>query len=137
MPDSKAFIDTNILLYLLSADTDKAERVQEILYFDWIISVQVLNEIANVTRRKFSLPWDKINKFLSYIRSMCSTVVPLQIETHTKAFFLAERYNLSVYDALIVAAGLFAGCTTLFSEDMQNGLLIDDQLHICNPFLIH
>jgi predicted nucleic acid-binding protein len=137
MPDSKAFIDTNILLYLLSEDTDKAERVREILYYDWKISVQVLNEIANVTRRKFALPWDKINKFLFYIRSMCSTVEPLQIETHTKGIFLAERYNLSLYDAMIVAAGLLAGCTTLFSEDMQNGLLIEDQLHICNPFIIH
>jgi predicted nucleic acid-binding protein len=52
MSDKKAFIDTNIFLYLLSEDTDKAERVREILHFGWIISVQVLNEIAGVTRRK-------------------------------------------------------------------------------------
>jgi predicted nucleic acid-binding protein len=85
---------------------------------------------------KFALPWGKINDFLFHIRSMCSTVEHLQIETHTKGIFLAERYNLSVYDAMIVAAGLHTGCATLFSEDLQNGLPIEDQLHICNPFII-
>ena len=47
---------------------------------------------------------------------------------------LAERYGLSVYDAMIVATALIAGCTTLWSEDMQNGLLVEGQLRIMNPF---
>lgn len=47
---------------------------------------------------------------------------------------VAERYGLKVYDAMIVAAAILTGCEILYSEDMQNGLLIDHQLCICNPF---
>ena len=133
MPASKAFIDTNILLYLLSADTDKADRAEVIVRKGGLISVQVLNEIANVARRKLAMPWREINKVLALIRSVCP-VAPLTIETHDRGRCVAERYKLSVYDAMIVAAALLAGCETLHSEDMQDGLLIDNQLRIRNPF---
>ena len=46
----------------------------------------------------------------------------------------AERYGLSVYDAMIVAAALLGACKTLYSEDMQDGFLIDRYLSIRNPF---
>ena len=98
-----------------------------------LISVQVLNEITNVARRKLAMSWVEINEVLALIRSICPTE-PLTIETHDRGRLVAERYGLSVYDAMIVAAALLAGCKTLYSEDMQDGLLIDHQLHICNPF---
>jgi predicted nucleic acid-binding protein len=132
MPDPKAFIDTNILLYLLSADTAKADRAETIVQTGGIISVQVLNEMANVARRKLAMPWKEINELLELIRSMCPTE-PLTIETHDKGRRVAEQYGLSVYDAMIVAAALLAGCEILYSEDMQGGLLIDHRLRICNP----
>jgi predicted nucleic acid-binding protein len=53
---------------------------------------------------------------------------------HERGRLVAQRYGLSVYDAMIVAAALESGCETLFSEDMQNGLLVDQQLRIRNPF---
>ena len=133
MPNYKAFIDTNILLYLLSADADKADRAELIVRKGGLISVQVLNEMANVARRKLAMPWREINELLALIRSVCS-VEPLTIETHDRGRRVAERYKLSVYDAMIVAAALIAGCETLHSEDMQDGLLIDNQLRIRNPF---
>lgn len=133
MPESKVFIDTNILLYLLSADTDKADRAESIVRTGGLISVQVLNEMANVARRKLAIPWQEINEILALIRSICP-VEPLTIETHDRGRRVAERYELSVYDAMIVAAALLAGCETLYSEDMQDGLLIENQLHIHNPF---
>jgi predicted nucleic acid-binding protein len=133
MPVPKAFIDSNILLYLLSADADKANRAEEIVRTGGLISVQVLNEITNVARRKLAMSWVEINEVLALIRSICPTE-PLAIETHDRGRLVAERYELSVYDAMIVAAALLAGCKTLYSEDMQDGLLIDHQLHICNPF---
>ena len=133
MPAYKAFIDTNILLYLLSADDDKADRAELIVRKGGLISVQVLNEMANVARRKLAMPWREINELLALIRSVCS-VEPLTIETHDRGRRVAERYKLSVYDAMIVAAALIAGCETLHSEDMQDGLLIDNQLRIRNPF---
>ena len=79
------------------------------------------------------MSWVEINEMLALIRPICPTE-PLTIETHDRGRLVAERYGLSVYDAMIVAAALLAGCKTLYSEDMQDGLLIDHQLHICNPF---
>ena len=133
MPDPKVFIDTNILLYLLSANNDKADQAEIIVQAGGLISVQVLNEIANVARRKLAMSWREINEVIELIRSVCPTA-PLTIETHDKGRLVAERYGLSLYDAMIVAAALLGGCETLYSEDMHNGLVIDHQLRICNPF---
>jgi predicted nucleic acid-binding protein len=91
--------------------------------------------MANVARRKLAMSWMEINEVLALIRSVCPTV-PLTIETHDRGMLVAERYGMSVYDAMIVAAALLGGCETLYSEDMQDGLLIDDQLRIRNPFTI-
>lgn len=136
MPETKAFIDTNVLLYLLSVDIDKADRAETVVRAGGMISVQVMNELANVTHRKLAMPWMEINELLFLIRSLCS-IEPLTIETHDLGILIAERYKLSVYDAMIAAAALLGGCDTLYSEDMQDGLLIDNQLRICNPFNIH
>lgn len=133
MPVSKAFIDTNVLLYLLSADTAKADRAEAVARKGGWISVQVLNEMANVARRKLAMPWPEINALLELTRSLCS-VAPLTVETHDRGRAVAERYGLSVYDAMIAAAALLAGCDVLYSEDMQDGLWIDDRLRIRNPF---
>jgi len=136
MPEAKKiFIDTNILIYLLSSDNDKADRAERIVRAGALISVQVLTELTNVARRKLAMSWMEINELLGLIRSFCPTV-PLTVETHDRGRFIAERYNLSVYDAMIVAAALLGGCETLYSEDLQHGLLIDHQLGICNPFTI-
>ena len=137
MPETKAFIDTNILLYLLSEDSNKANRAEVIIRAGGMISVLVLNEMANVARRKLVMSWwVEINELLSLIRSLCS-IEPLTIETHDRGLFVAEHYKLSVYDAMIVATALLGECKTLYSEDMQDGLLIDNQLRICNPFSHH
>jgi predicted nucleic acid-binding protein len=89
--------------------------------------------MANVARRKLAMSWIEINEVLALIRSLCPAE-PLTIETHDRGRLVAERYGLSVYDAMIVAAALLGGCETLYSEDMQDGLVIDHQLSICNPF---
>lgn len=133
MHEAKIFIDTNILLYLLSEEAAKADRAEEILRAGGRISVQVLNELANVARRKLNMTWEEISEVLTLIRSVCS-IDSLTIETHDQGMTVAERYRLSVYDSMIVAAALLAGCEILYSEDMQDGLLIDKNLRIVNPF---
>jgi predicted nucleic acid-binding protein len=133
MPGPESFIDSNVLIYLLSADTTKADQAESVMKKGGLISVQVLNEVANVARLKLAMSWEEINEVLSLIRMLCP-VEPLTVETHDKGMAIAERYGLSIYDAMIVAAALMGGCDTLFSEDMQDGLLIDNQLRICNPF---
>lgn len=136
MPETKAFIDTNVLIYLLSEDSNKADRAETFVRDGGTISVQVLNELTNVTRRKLAMSWMEINEFLSLIRSLCS-IEPLTIETHDMGRIIAQRYKLSVHDAMIVAAATLSDCETLYTEDMQDGLLIDNHLRICNPFTIH
>ncbi|MDA8138390.1 MAG: PIN domain-containing protein [Desulfobacteraceae bacterium] len=133
MPEAKAFIDTNVLLYLLSADTAKADRAEAIVRDGGWISVQVLNELVNVARRKLAMPWTEIEAMLTLVRAICP-VAPLTVETHDRGRAIAERYGLSVYDAMIVAAALLADCSVLHTEDLQDGLLIDDRLRIRNPF---
>ncbi|MCU7919120.1 MAG: PIN domain-containing protein [Candidatus Thiodiazotropha sp. (ex Epidulcina cf. delphinae)] len=133
MPEDKAFIDTNILLYLLSNDADKADRAEAIIRKGGLISVQVLNELTSVARKKLAMPWKEINEFLALIRSLCP-VEPLTIATHDKGRSVSERYGLNVYDAMILSAALLAECRILYTEDMQDGQLIDQQLRIRNPF---
>ncbi len=133
MPAAKVFIDSNVILYLLSTNAKKANAAESILLTGGLISVQVLNEIANVAFRKLGMSWTEINQFLAPLRSLC-TVEPLTVETHDRGREVAERYGLSVYDSMIVAAALLTECTVLYSEDMQDGLLVDKQLRIANPF---
>ena len=130
-----SFFDTNVLVYLASADPVKADRAEEMIRNGGVISVQVLNELANVARRKMRLTWPDTRGFLSLLRSLL-TVLPVTVETHQNGLALAERYNLSTYDAMIVAAALQAGCDRLWSEDMQHGMEFDQALRVVNPFRI-
>ncbi len=131
MPGS--FFDTNVLLYLASADPVKADRAEAILAEGGEISVQVLNEIANVGRRKMQMSWQEIRSFLTTIRALV-TVHPITVATHDTGLVLADRYTLSIYDALIAAAAIHAECDILWSEDLQHGMVIGDRLRIANPF---
>lgn len=131
MPAS--FFDTNVLLYLASSDRMKADRAEALLGDGGAISVQVLNEVANVARRKMQMPWRDTHDFLSLLRGLLA-VHPVTLETHEAGLALAERYGLSTYDAMIAAAALQAGCDTLWSEDMQHGMTLSVQLTIRDPF---
>jgi len=131
MPGS--FLASNIVLYLASEDLLKADRAQELVAEGGTISVQVLNEIANISRRKMGLSWAETRNFLLMIRGLLK-VEPITIEIHDVGISLAERYQLSVYDSMIVAAALSAECDMLLSEDLQDGLLINGQLRVLNPF---
>ncbi|MGQ0585110.1 MAG: PIN domain-containing protein [Reyranella sp.] len=131
MPGS--FFDTNVLLYVVSCDLEKADQAEKIVGSGGTISVQVLNEIANVTRRKTRMSWQDTHAFLSLLRGLL-TVHPVTVETHETGLALAERYNLSIYDAMIAASALHADCDTLWSEDMQHGMALDGRLRIANPF---
>lgn len=132
MPDS--FLDTNTLIYLASRDDRKADRVEALLSDGVTVSVQVLNEIANVARRKLNWSWADTNGFLSMVKGLVS-VQPLTVEAHETGLALSERYGFSVYDSQIVGAALLAECDTLWSEDMQDGLFVADRLRIRNPFV--
>jgi predicted nucleic acid-binding protein len=127
------FLDTNVLIYLAFDQSLKADRAEALVAAGATISVQVLNEIANVARRKRARSWQEVQDFLASIRSLLA-VEPLTLETHQTGLLVAERYKLAIYDSMIVASALGAGCKTLWSEDMQDGLVIEGALTIRNPF---
>ena len=97
------------------------------------ISVQVLNECLLVCRRRLRLDWDRASEFVDDIRGLCH-VVPVTAAIHLLGRAAARRYQLQVYDAMIVGAALDSDCDTLLSEDMQDGLVIDRTLTVRNPF---
>jgi predicted nucleic acid-binding protein len=127
------FFDTNVLVYLASGDPVKADRAERVIGAGGAISVQVLNEVANVARRKMQMSWTETHAFLNMVRNVL-TVHAITVETHEIGLRLAEKYRLSIYDAMIAASALQAGCDTLWSEDMKHGLAVDGILRILNPF---
>ena len=133
MSGADPFFDTSVLLYLLSDDTDKADRIETLLSARGIVSVQVLNEFAVVALRKLKMPLNQVREILDTIRAVCA-VEPLTIETHDRGLAVCERYRFSLYDSMLVAAALISGATILYSEDLQHGQVIDNQLRVTNPF---
>lgn len=127
------FADSNILLYLTSDDPAKAAGAERVLRRGVVVSVQVLNEIANVTTRKFRRSWAEVADLLDTLKPLLE-VHALTEAMHVEALRVVQRYKLGWWDALIVAAALETGCDTLFSEDMHAGLVIDGRLIITNPF---
>ncbi len=128
-----AFLDSNILLYAIGSDAAKADRADSLVRAGGTISVQVLNEIANVCVRKRGLPLERVNQLLGLFKDLLQ-VVPVTVDTHDLAMEMVARHRIAVWDANIVAAALLAGCETLWSEDMHDGFVIDSRLTIRNPF---
>jgi predicted nucleic acid-binding protein len=129
------FLDTNVVVYAFTSDP-RAARAQQLLAQGPVIGVQVLNEFANVARRKLGMSWPELRDALAAIRAVAGTISPLDIDTHSAALDLAERHRYTFFDALIIAAALRTGCQTLWSEDMQHGMVINSRLRIANPFLV-
>ena len=135
----KTFIDTNVLIYWVD-DSTRADTVEQLLVGDSVISVQVLNEFADVLRKKRAMPLADIQTLSNTLISTCE-VHDLSVRTHQTALALMVRYKLSLYDANIAAAAGLSSCAILYSEDMQDGLNIKlpdsaggSTLSIRNPF---
>lgn len=127
------FLDTNVLLYLLSADSGKADIAEELLRKGGIISVQVLSEFTSVCTRKLKMSYGEIREILLTI-NMVLDVRDLTPAIHEPALDIAERYGYSFYDSMIMAAAINAGCSLVYTEDLQSGQHIQDSLLIVNPF---
>ena len=128
------FLDTNVLLYAALQPDPRSDAARALLAQGGTVSVQVLNEFAAIARRKLRRPWPEITQALDAIRTLCPAPWPLSLSTHEAALDLAARTGYQFYDALILAAALEAGCTTLFTEDLQDGQVIEGRLTLRNPF---
>jgi predicted nucleic acid-binding protein len=131
---SGLFLDSNVILYLLSSDARKADAAEGLLSQNSTISVQVLNEITSVCQRKLKMPWAETTDLLAAVKANCK-VVPLTVETHAQAVRIAQQHQLSFYDAHIVATAIGCSAHTLMSEDMREGLKLQG-VRIQNPFAL-
>jgi len=133
MSGADSFFDTSVLLYLLSDDNVRADRIETLLAARGVISVQVLNEFAVVALRKLKIPLNEVREILDTIRAVCA-VESITVETHDRGLAVFERYRFSLYDSILVATALISGAKILYSEDLQHGQIIDNQLRVTNPF---
>ena len=133
--NGNCFIDTNILVYCYTEDEPiKQQKALNIVNgSDTFISTQVLTELSNTLKKKFKLDWQKVKNVISEVNSDFNVFVnkPSIIE---QACQIADKYKYSFYDSLIISAALSCSCKTLYSEDMQDGQLIENCITIVNPF---
>jgi predicted nucleic acid-binding protein len=134
MSDVDAFFDNNVVLYSLSNEAWRKERVAHLMSGGGVLSTQVLAESANVMRRKLKLDIADIEAFHDVLLEACRIRL-VEPATVRHALEVSGRYGFSIYDSLIVATALEAGCTTLHSEDPRHGQVIEEALAIINPFL--
>jgi predicted nucleic acid-binding protein len=131
---ARAFFDTNVLIYSVAENDPRGDAAEALLANGGVVSVHVLNEFVAVARRKLGMSWTDVTEALDAIRTLCPSPVSITVETHDAALRIAQQYGYHIYDALVAAAALEANCEMLYTEDMQNGQVIDDQLTIRNPF---
>jgi predicted nucleic acid-binding protein len=131
---AKVFLDTNILIYAVAQDDPRAARAEELLAAGGVIGVQMLNEFVSVARRKLRMPWVEVNEAVEAILVLCPSPVPITLATHSEGRKIAEEYGFNIYDALVAAAAMQAGCGTLYSEDFQDGQVIGGKVTVRNPF---
>ncbi|MFK7933753.1 MAG: PIN domain-containing protein [Saprospiraceae bacterium] len=131
----KIFLDTNVLIYCYSSsEPDKQFKAQVVASAtNATISTQVLKEFADTLSRKFKLSWKEIHQAIEELKNnfIVHTNTPTTIED---ACLLADKYKYSFYDSLIIIAALESDCVVLYSEDMQDGQIIEKKLTIKNPF---
>jgi predicted nucleic acid-binding protein len=133
MNAAERFLDTNVLLYLLSGNSTIANRAEAELLAGGVVSVQALNEFASVATKKLRMEIPDVKEVLATIRSLCS-IEAVDEQTHDRGLLVAERYRLSIFDSMMIASALIKGCKLFISGDLQDGQRIDDQLLIQNPF---
>ena len=131
----RAFFDTNVLVYIVGQGDERTAKAEALVANGGVVSVQVLNELASVSHRKLGMSWEEIGGALAAIRDLCPAPIPLTLDTHGAGLRIAAKYGFHFYDALIAAAALEAQCATLYSEDFQDGQLLEGRLTVHNPFV--
>ena len=127
----KIFLDSNIWLYLFLKDELNKYKIVEKYILEnsdtpMFISYQVINEVTNqLLRKDFSETIIKEN--IEYLYKIC-TIHNYSKDIILLASSLREKYSFSFWDSMIVASAINCGCSTLASEDMHDGLKIDNMI---------
>jgi len=128
------FADTNIVVYAYARDPQRSPVAEAILAAAPVISTQIVGEFLNIARTKMGLDLATRHKVAQDLLHSC-TVVPLDAQAAAQAMAVEATYQVSYWDALVVAAALAAGCDTLYTEDLQNGQVFEGRLTVKNPFV--
>ena len=133
--NEKAFIDTNIFIYLYSEDEVKKQYISQkaVDKYDCIISTQVLNEFSNVCIGKLNQSTVEVELAIDEIVSQCTVLL---IEEHNikQALDIHKRYGYKYFDCLMIASALSSDCKFLITEDLADGQIIDNKLTIMNIY---
>lgn len=134
MPDKRVFLDSNVILYAYSDDERKKTIAKTLLKESPCISVQVINEVINVSTRKFGLSRQEIREVFELLRHRCQVTL-LECSTIEQALLISETYQYSYFDSLILSSALEHDCQIVYSEDLQHNQRIKQTLTIKNPFV--
>jgi predicted nucleic acid-binding protein len=135
----KFFVDTNVLVYLFDADSPGKRKTARALLEehsnagDILLSTQVLQEFYVTVTRKLSRPLDAVTAATVVASFAELPVVQIDSKLILSAIFRSRNSQLSFWDALIVQAAIEGDATTLYTEDMQHGQMLDS-LRVVNPF---
>jgi predicted nucleic acid-binding protein len=135
---AEIFLDASMLLYASSnavEDKNKRDRAQALMIAaPFALSAQVLQEyIANALRKKqLGISETNIHSMLEIAAT--ATVLPVSLELILTSVQIRRKFQVSHWDATIIAAALELGCTTLYSEDLNHGQKYDG-VQVVNPFL--
>jgi predicted nucleic acid-binding protein len=128
-------LDSNILIYNHSLDCENKRIIARDFFKEKpIVSSQVISEYLNVMKRNFKIQKQELMHICSLWLEKCS-IQPVILSTIKLAKYLVNEYDFQIFDGIIVACALEANCDILYSEDMQNGLIIENVLKIVNPFV--
>ncbi|MGB8260571.1 MAG: PIN domain-containing protein [Terracidiphilus sp.] len=127
------FFDTNVLYYAFSQAGARTRTAEQLLLQGGVVSVQVLNELASAARLKLKMSWPEVEQAIEGTVLLCPNPRALTLDTTLAALRICARYGFAIYDGLIVASALEAGCSELYTEDLQHGQVIDG-LRVVNPF---
>jgi predicted nucleic acid-binding protein len=134
--NDRVFLDTNVIIYLYSEDeNEKRDAIYKCVNNNrCITSTQALNEASNVWLKKYSLDKNQIIEYLDGVEIVCDEILLIQRKTINQALNIKECYGFSYYDSLMLASALEGNCQIIFTEDMNDGQIIENTLKIVNPF---
>ena len=132
----RVFYDTNTIVYLYDeTEVQKQKTIhQSFALVQPVISTQVLNEMSNIMLKKIKAEISTVDTIIDNLRDF-TEIVRVDVAHIKKALVIKEKYKYSYYDSLIIASALEVKCKILYTEDMQHGHLINNELTIVNPYL--
>ena len=132
---SRIALDSNILIYSHGLDCEDKKVIARGFFRETpIISSQVISEYLNVMKKKLKMEKNELMQLCALWLEKC-TIQPVILSTVKLAQNLISKYDFQLFDGIVVAAALEANCDILYSEDMHNGLIIENTLKIVNPFV--